>query len=334
MTRTAIQTLSLVLFASCTALSQKDAYLDSLPRAVPPVVPVVSNVVFTEDFENGLGNWNQINGSWTTGTPAANGVSLVSPASASPATFNLTTVNDIDLRSRSNCELKYDASFNLSGAAGVFAQVLYAGSVVGEFKNTTSSGAISSSTQFLTRRVILNAGTSGKLTILTGVATSTTADLKIDNISVTCANSFSWTASIVTESFESGGSNWALGAWAITAGVGQGGSSAANRLCVNTCSATASYVSSINLQGRSGCSLSYFYDLTGSSGGAQDCLTVYLNGLHHRTHCSNSTLTAVISQYVTAFEGISSNTLSFTCSASTGNQANCTIDNVSVNCQQ
>ena len=70
------KTLLLVpLFASCTAINQQNAFLDSLPRP--------SNVVFSEDFENGLANWSQLAGTWTTGAPGANGVALISPAGTS-----------------------------------------------------------------------------------------------------------------------------------------------------------------------------------------------------------------------------------------------------------
>lgn len=319
--------LATVLLSSCTAINQKDAFLDAFPAP--------NNIIFSDDFETGLAKWNQISGSWATGTPAVSGAALISPTSASPATFNLTTVKDIDLTARNNCELKYDASHNLSAAAGVYAQVLFAGGIVAEFKNTTGTGGISSSTQFLTRRAILPAGTIGKLTILTAVATSTTADLKIDNISVTCAKTFSDSVNIATEIFETGNSNWTLGGtWAVTAGVGQAGSAGARVACVNSCSATASYQPNINLQGRSGCVLSYFYDLNGSQLSAADCLTVFWNATHYRVHCANSTLSAVISQRVTAFEGLSSNQFSFTCSSGTGNNATCAIDNVLVTCQQ
>ena len=73
------KTLLLVpLFASCTAINQQDAFLDSLPRPV-------DNVVFKDDFDNGLGKWIQTSGTWTTSTPAMSGLALQSPSSATAA---------------------------------------------------------------------------------------------------------------------------------------------------------------------------------------------------------------------------------------------------------
>jgi hypothetical protein len=317
---------ALFMLIACTAETQIGEFLGRQPDP---------NLVFSDDFESGLGKWNQVAGTWTTGTPAVAGAALLTPASSTPAIFNLTTVKDINLSTRFNCELKYDASHSLSGAAGVYAQILFAGNIVGEFKNTTGNGAISSSTQFVTRSAILPAGITGKLTILTAVATGTTADLKIDNLSVTCAKSNSGLLNVAMETFESGSGNWTLGGtWAVTSGVGQSGSAAARVACINNCSATASYQPSIQLQGRSGCALSYFYDLNGSQISAQDCLGIYWNGIHYRAHCANSTLSAVVWQYLTAFEGLSSNQLSFSCTSSTGNNATCAVDNVTITCQQ
>ncbi len=327
--RTFVRVLSLTLFASCTAINQQNAFLDSLPRP--------NNIVFSEDFESGLGQWNQVNGSWTTGTPASNGLALISPTGTSVTTYNLTTLNDIDLSNRSNCELKYDASHDLSGTANVWAQVLFAGSVVGEFKNTSGTSPISSSTQFITRRAILTPGTTGKLTILTAVPAGT-ADLRIDNLSITCTRTFSGSVNSTLETFESGSANWTFGGgtpWAVMAGVGQAGSAAAKVICSsNFTTSNANYIPTINLQGRSGCVLNYYYDLTGSTLGTSNCLSVFWNGLRIRVHCGNGSLSAIVPHNLTAFEGIASNQLYFSCTNTTGNTTVCVVDNITLTCQQ
>ena len=326
---TGVSLVALLLFVSCTAINQKDAFLDSLPRP--------NNVVFSEDFESGLGKWNQVNGTWTTGTPASNGLALISPTGTSGTTYNLTTLNDIDLSNRSNCELKYDASYNLSGTAGVWAQVLFAGSVVGEFKNTTGTAAISSSTQFITLKAIMPAGSTGKLTILISVPAGT-ADLRIDNLSISCARTFSGSVNSTLETFESGGANWTFGGgtpWSVLAGVGQASSAAAQVTCsANNTTSSASYIPTINLQGRSGCVLNYYYDLSGSTLGASNCLSVFWNGLRIRVHCGNGSLSAIVPHNLTAFEGIAANQLYFSCSNTTGNTTACVVDNITLTCQQ
>ena len=217
MKRAALLVLTTVLLVSCTAINQKDAFLDALPRPV-------SNVVFSDDFENGLGQWSQVSGSWTTGSPAVNGVALTSPGGTSGTPYNLTTTNDIDLHGRSNCELRYDIRFDLSATSGVGAQILYAGNIVGEFKNTSGTGAVSSSSQFLTRRVPLTADTTGKLTMLIQVP-SGTADLRVDNVAVTCNNPPTTSVTIAYDNLESSAANWALQtAWVRTTGIGYSGS--------------------------------------------------------------------------------------------------------------
>ena len=70
-----LQLLSLALFASCTAINQKDAFLDAMPRPV-------DNLVFSDDFESGLGKWSQTSGVWTLAN--AGGVSGKSPAFSGP----------------------------------------------------------------------------------------------------------------------------------------------------------------------------------------------------------------------------------------------------------
>ncbi|MBS0618704.1 MAG: hypothetical protein JSR44_10985 [Spirochaetes bacterium] len=316
------------LSASCTAINQKDAYLDNLAAKIPVTV-------FSENFESGLSQWSQLSGTWTTGTPAPNGVALISPTSALAATFSITTVNNIDLSQSANCELQYDARYSLSASAGVLAQVLYAGSVVGELKNTSGTSAISSATQFVTYKTTLTTGITGKLTILTAVAAGTAADVRIDNILVTCNNPLTAAYSSVLDNFENGAANWSLASgWALTAGAGVAGSTAAKvaNSSPNT-AATATYLPNINLQGRSGCVLSYFYNLAGSGYPTYN-VTLYINALAVRAdYASVPSLT--VSQYLTAFEGQSANTLYIGC-MQTGNPsvAICAIDNLTLNCQQ
>jgi len=316
------------LLTSCTAINQKDAYLDSLAAKIPVTV-------FSENFENGLGQWNQLSGTWTTGAPAPSGVALISPTSAVAATFNIATVNDIDLSQSANCELKYDARYNLNANAGVLAQVLYAGSVVGELKNTSGTSIISSSTQFITYKATLTSGVTGKLTILTAVAAGTTADVRIDNISVTCNNPLGAAYASLLDNFENGAAQWSFTAgWALAAGAGVAGSTAAKvSNSANNSVALATYLPNINLQERSGCVLSYYYNLAGS-GYTTYNLALYINGLTVRSDYASVT-SLNVSQYLTAFEGRSTNSLYFGC-VQTGNPsvAVCAIDNLNLNCQQ
>lgn len=317
------------LSASCTAINQKDAYLDNLAAKIPVTV-------FSENFESGLSQWSQLSGTWTTGTPAPNGVALISPTSALAATFSITTVNNIDLSQSANCELQYDARYSLSASAGVLAQVLYAGSVVGELKNTSGTSAISSATQFVTYKTTLTTGITGKLTILTAVAAGTAADVRIDNILVTCNNPPSTPYLLLSENFDSGSSaNWILNSpWALHGGAGVAGS-AAITMTISSQNTTfaASYVPNINLQGRSECVVSYFYNLAGSS--TIDYITLYVNGIAVRSDFGLIP-SLTVSQLLTAFEGRATNSLYFACvqPPAVAHGTTCTIDNVMVKCQQ
>jgi len=332
-----VRCLALVLFASCTAINQKDAYLDSLPRVTPPV----SNVVFTDDFENGLGQWTQVSGNWTTGAPAINGIALTSPGGTTATPYNLTTTNDIDLRGRSNCELKYDVRFDLSATSGVGAQILYAGNVVGEFKNTSGTAAISSSSQFLARRVPLTAETTGKLTVLIQIP-SGTADLRIDNIRVTCANPPPTNLDVLYENFVGSAASWSLQTpWAWTS---SGGASSSPAILFPTGTTTgsgnsgnwvATFSPAVNLASRYGCRLAFYYAATVTS--SQNCLYLEFNTNRIWSVCNVTSAVGNVSIPLTPFEGVATNTLAFRCfdgNSSGGAGVNCLIDEIRLICQQ
>ncbi len=326
--------LTLLLFVSCTAIEQKDAFLDTLPRPV-------SNIVFSDDFESGLGQWSQASGSWTTGAPAINGVALTSPGGTTVTPYNLTTTNDIDLRGRSNCELKYDVRFDLSATSGVGAQILHAGNIVGEFKNTSGTAAISSSSQFLTRRAPLSANTTGKLTILIQVP-SGTADLRLDNLIVTCNNASTTSVTIAEDNLEASAANWALQtAWVRATGIGYQGSaglqlpfSAYQTTGVAGGTRNAAYQPVMNFSNRFACQLDFYYTINANN--AANCMAVEINGNNIWTLC-NVSQTGNISRYLTAFEGTSTNTLQFRCTDADpggGRSIECIIDELRVTCQQ
>ncbi|MFO1470446.1 MAG: hypothetical protein U1F27_05335 [Turneriella sp.] len=332
MIRAILQLFTLALFVSCTAINQQNAYLDSLPRP--------SNVVFSEDFENGLANWSQLAGTWTTGAPGANGVALISPTGTSASAYTISTANNIDLTNRSNCRLQYDVRYSFSAnpgiGSGAYGQILFAGNLIGEFKNIWGSSSLSSSGQFLTRTVQLSAGTSGKLTIIIFVPTSTTADVRIDNVSVSCNYPSTAAYSVVLDNFEGGTANWTLNAnWTLTAAVGVGGSNAIK--ATNTAANSpmiATYQPNINLQGRMGCTLSYYYSQVGSSQTANS-IDLYFGGQNVRKDLA-SVASANVTQFLTVFEGSPTNSMYFACNipANNGQTAPCTIDNIILNCQQ
>lgn len=327
-----LQLLLLAFVPACTAINQKDAFLDSLPRP--------SNIVFSDDFENGLGQWSQLAGTWAAGSPGANGSALISPTGTSASPYTISTASNIDLTNRSNCRLQYDVRYSFSAnpgiGSGAFGQILFAGNLIGEFKNIWGASALSSSGQFVTRSALLTAGISGKLTIIVSVPTSTTADVRIDNVSVSCQNAASAAYSVVLDNFESGVGNWTLNTnWALTAGVGVGGSNAIK--ATNTFANSpmiATYQPNINLQGRIGCTLNYYYSQVGSSQLANS-IDLYFGGQNIRRDLA-SVASSNVSQFLTVFEGNSNNSLYFACNipANNGQSAPCTIDNVVLNCQQ
>jgi hypothetical protein len=326
----AVATVSLL--ASCTAINEKDAFLDSIPRP--------TNIIFSDDFENGLGKWTQLAGTWTAGAPGANGVALISPSGTSGSPYTISTASNIDLTNRSNCRLQYDVRYSFSAnpgiGSGASGQILFAGNLIGEFKNTWGASALSSSGQFMTRTAVLIADISGKLTIIVSVPTSTTADVRIDNVSVSCQNAATAAYSVVLDNFESGTANWTLNNnWALTAAAGVGGSNAiraTNTVANNPMIAT--YQPNINLQGRIGCRLSYYYSQVGSSQTANS-IDLYFNGQSIRRDLA-SVASANVTQFLTVFEGSATNSLYFACNipANNGQSAPCTIDNLILNCQQ
>jgi len=117
-----LQLLLLAFVPACTAINQKDAFLDSLPRP--------SNIVFSDDFENGLGQWSQLAGTWAAGSPGANGSALISPTGTSASPYTISTASNIDLTNRSNCRLQYDVRYSFSAnpgiGSGAFGQILFA----------------------------------------------------------------------------------------------------------------------------------------------------------------------------------------------------------------
>ena len=169
-----LQLLFLTFFASCTAISQKDAFLDALPRPV-------DNVMFRDDFESGLGKWNQINGSWTTTAVAANGLALASPTGGTANTFSISTLNVIDLNGRTGCFLEYDASFLIGSSAGTGAKILFGTTTVADFKQSAATASVTSSGIYRRLRVRLADNSNGRLTIQTSILNGTaagSADLK------------------------------------------------------------------------------------------------------------------------------------------------------------
>lgn len=319
--------LVLVILTSCMAINQKDAFLDSLPRP--------NNIVFSDDFENGLGKWNQVAGTWTTGAPGSSGSSLRSPSSATATTFTITTLNTIDLSNKSACVLSYEMSYNLTGAAGVSAQLQFAGQTIASWKESTGLNAASSSSQYINYKVQLLA-TVGKLALITTLGTGTTADMRLDNVRISCGETFGPSVTVVSEDFESGSANWVLGAfWGVNAGVGQAGSTGLRFNCVNCDSTTyATYTPTFSLFNRSGCRLRYYLDMTGNNNSLQNSLTLMLNGSVYVVHTVVGS--SVTGDYaLTAFEGQAGNQFGFRGVEGPSVTNNVSIiDNLTVTCQQ
>lgn len=326
--------LLLPLFASCTAINQQNAFLDSLPRPV-------DNVVFKDDFDNGLGKWNQNSGTWTTSTPAMSGLALQSPSSATAATFNITTAVPIDLTGRSGCILEYDTRFLLKGVAGVSANVLFGTTVIQTFKDTSGSSDISSASNFVRRKIALPDNSSGRLSFASSVIDNTTgyADWRIDNLTVTCNSRSSTTVTILDENLDASAANWSLQSlwtWNATAGLGGTGGLVTIAGGGNAYQGTsiATYVPSIGLSGNFGCQLQMFYNHSNSA--AQNCLALDWNSIRIWAQCGSGTA-GTLKLWLTANEDTAANTLQFRCidanGALGGNNA-CTIDQLKLTCQQ
>ena len=187
--------LLMPLFASCTAINQKDAFLDALPRGVPPV----SNVIFSDDFESGLGKWTLSAGTWTTAAAGVTGVALLSPTSLGAENFSIGTVDSLDLIGKNNCLLEYDIRFLIKGVSGASATVLFNSTVIGNFKDTSGLTDITSAGSFVHRRVLLPNNGVGRVFFATSVTNATTgyADLRIDNVVVSCNNAPSTNLTVV-----------------------------------------------------------------------------------------------------------------------------------------
>jgi len=314
-------------------MNQLDSFLDSLPRP--------SNIVFTEDFESGLGRWNTGGNSWTTVTPAANGLALRSPTSTTAAAFNLITNARIDLTGKSGCLLEYETRFNIGGVLNTSARILFGTVTVAALKESSGQSTVTSSGQFLTRRFRLPDNASEKLTIQTAVTNNTTgiADLYIDNMMITCANTVGPAVTVTNENFEGSLTSWSFQTpWAAGAGFGEGGSNAPRTGVISdNADHVASFTTNIDLQGRSGCTLRFFHskNITGDAGGAT-CFRVLWNTVPVSTRCSVGLTSSTIEFYLTAYEGLPANSLSFSCRDSNDGTTtiNCTVDNVVVSCQQ
>ena len=339
MRRRNLYLLLFTLVPACTALNQKDAFLDAVPRVAAPV----SNVIFTDDFENGLGQWSQTSGSWN--VSSASGVSgnyVQTGTSATPATFSIATVNNLNLTGRTNCLLEYDVRFLIKGVSGVSASVMFDTTTVGTFKDTSGLNDITSSTAFVHRKAPLPNNGYGRLSFVTTVTNDTTgfADLRIDNVSVTCNNSASATVIVVDENLNSSAASWSLQSpWAWTAGVGYGGTAALYSPVGTTGGSgnggnwLATFLPTINLTNRFGCRLDFYHSLAAAG---NNCLYLEMNGSKIWALCGASSA-GNISTYLTAFEGVSSNTLAYRCldaNVSGGGSITCLVDEIKLTCQQ
>lgn len=342
MKRLSYFTLLAQLVAGCTALSQKDAYLDALPRAAAPSPPV-NNTIFTDDFESGLGKWTQTSGTWTT-TSGASGLGLLSPSSATPTNFSISTASNLDLTGKSNCILDYDIRFLVKGVSGVSATVLFSSTIIGNFKDTSGLTDMTSSTIFVHRQAPLPNNGVGRISFATTVVDNSTgyADLRIDNVSVTCNNAASTSVTLAYDNLNSSASNWALnGGWAWQGSGGSAGSAAMNLpgSVGNGSGATengvATFGQSLDFSTRFGCRLDFYYGYIANF--SSNCLYAEINGSQIWAICGALTTSGSVSTYLTAFEGIGTNSFAFRCrdlGTIGGQVTDCTIDEVRVTCQQ
>lgn len=329
-----LTSLSLLFFISCTAMNQLDGFLDQLAANRP-------FVVFSDDFENGLGQWNQTSGTWTTSTPAMSGQALQSPSSATSATFNITSTAMIDLTGKSRCVLEYDTRFLLKGVSGVSANVMFGTTVIQTFKDTSALSDISSGSNFVHRKALLPDNSSGRLSFVSSVIDNTTgyADWRIDNLTVTCNSAASTTMTIMEENFDSSAANWSLQnlwAWNATAGVGGAGGLITNGGGGNAYQGTsiATYVPAIGLSRSFGCQLQFFYNHSNSA--AQNCLALDWNGIRIWAQCGSGTA-GTQKLYLTPSDDTSVNTLQYRCidaNGALGGNNTCYVDQLKLTCQQ
>lgn len=326
--------LPICFVISCTALDQKDLFLTTLAAGKPVVV-------FYDDFESGLGQWNASSGTWVTSTPAMSGVSLQGPSSATSATFNISTAVPIDLTGRSRCVLEYDTRFLLKGVSGVSANVLFGTTVIATLKDTSGLSDVSSATNFVHRKALLPDNSSGRISFVSSVMDNTTgyADWRIDNVTVICNGQLSTTVTIMDETLNVSAANWSLQnlwTWNATAGVGGTGGLVTVGGGGNAYSGTsiATYVPSIGLSGNFGCQLQMFYNHANSV--SQNCLALDWNGFRIWAQCGSGT-GGTLKLLLTAFEDTLANTLQFRCIDANGNLGGnntCTLDQLKITCQQ
>ncbi|AFM11524.1 hypothetical protein Turpa_0873 [Turneriella parva DSM 21527] len=326
--------LSFAFLTACTAMEQKDAFLDSLPRPV-------ENVIFRDDFDNGLAQWNQTSGTWLTSTPAMNGLALQAPSSATAATFNISTAATLDLTGKTGCVLEYDTQFLLKGEVGVSANVQFGSTVVGTFKDTSGASDISSATSFVRRKALLPANGTGRISFVSSVTNNTTgfADWRIDNVVVRCNDKASTSTTVLDDNFNVSAANWSLNSlWTFNATAGFGGTGGLVTIGgggnAYTGTSNATYVPSISLSGRFGCELQMFYNHSNSA--AENCLAINWNSNRIWAHCGTGTA-GTLRLLLTANEDTTANTLQFRCidaNGALGGNNTCTVDQLTLTCQQ
>lgn len=327
--------IPLVLFPiSCTMIDQKDAFLDQLTANKP-------FVVFSDNFENGLSQWNQASGSWTTSTPGMGGLALQRPSSATAITFNITTAKMIDLTGKTSCVLEYDSRYLFKGVSGVSANVLFGTTVIHTFKDTSGESDISSGSNFVRRKAVLPDNGMGRISFVSSVIDNTTgyADWFVDNVTVTCNSAASTAVTVLEESFDTSAANWSLQnlwAWNATGGVGGAPGLVTNGGGGNAYQGTsiATYVPSIDLSRRYGCQLQLFYNHANSV--AQNCLTLDWNSIRIWTQCGSGTA-GTLKLFLTPNDDTATNTMQFRCidaNGALGGNNTCTVDQLKLICQQ
>lgn len=323
--------LPISFLASCTAMNQMNTFLDSLPRP--------TNIIFSDNFESGLGKWNISSGSWITATPGSGGLALQSPTSTGIATFSIATTATIDLAGKTGCLLEYDARYLIKGVSGVSVNILFGTQKVGTLKDTTGLADISSATAFVHRKAALPDNGNGRISFVTTVTNDTTgyADLRVDNVVVSCNNTVAATTTLVDENFEVSAANWSLQSpWALNAGSGVGGSTSLNAPWNGgaTFTSNATYSPAINLANRFGCLAVFYYGY--NSNDAAGSMSLEWNGKSIWAKTAGGTTTGNVDIYLTPFEDSASNTLQFRCIDAnwlTGG-VQCTVDQVKLTCQQ
>jgi len=308
---------------------------DYIRRNTPvPVKPI--EIVYTEDFENGLTNWNQVAGTWTTGTPAVAGKALLSPAYAAFATYTITALNKIDLTGKSGCAIDYDVRYTLGNYGNLTGEVRWGSQIIARFRPLGYNGVIDSANAFVSRKYWLPDNSAEYLSFkITHGNNGNGAAMYIDNVRVSCFNAAPSSTTVVLEDFAGGTSNWTLQSpIASTAGQGSSASDAIGATLVDTsATSTATYNPAINLVGKNGCTLRYFYNITNTSGQAANCLAVNWNDTQIESRCSTSSGYSLL--YLSPYERTSGHSLKFTMTE-TGAAATTVslyVDDISITCQ-